>query len=354
MAQRTVALYKGNYIGIETIYTVVDGKQINIPEKLVELRKKSRQDELFCPCGCGANLILVAGDRNLREQHFRIKDGENDKDCHVVTEGRTSVDSKIVLKCWLDDKLKARDIESRVQIQAVDGMARKYEFTLLSKTNSLAINYCHERTNLSDEKLEILEANSKGIRIIHVVDEANRNTYGQYPEHLMKIQKRQGFCLLLSVKGTKYNDAKLKAVYYAKDLSGVWNEIEVSDRFIADYAIKDGDIILDGRKISDIVTRSREQFNAKLQAENKRRIEAERRRKEEIERAKRSEQARKAKLEKIRQWQKEEREKAQKAEYERIQSEKKRLEEEKKKREEDFIRSIQNGFLQQDVPWVYL
>lgn len=34
MAQRTVALYKERYIGIETIYTVVNGQQINIPEKL--------------------------------------------------------------------------------------------------------------------------------------------------------------------------------------------------------------------------------------------------------------------------------------------------------------------------------
>ena len=40
MAKRTVALYKDKYIGIETIYTVIDGKQINIPEKLRELRDK--------------------------------------------------------------------------------------------------------------------------------------------------------------------------------------------------------------------------------------------------------------------------------------------------------------------------
>ena len=31
MAQRTVALCNGEYIGIESIYTVVNGKQINIP-----------------------------------------------------------------------------------------------------------------------------------------------------------------------------------------------------------------------------------------------------------------------------------------------------------------------------------
>ena len=70
MAQRIVALCDGKFIGIESIYTVIDGKQINIPDKLEQLRAKSRNNELFCPCGCGANLVLVAGERNLREQHL--------------------------------------------------------------------------------------------------------------------------------------------------------------------------------------------------------------------------------------------------------------------------------------------
>lgn len=41
MAQRTVALCNGKYIGIETIYTVINGRQINIPEKLKELSEYS-------------------------------------------------------------------------------------------------------------------------------------------------------------------------------------------------------------------------------------------------------------------------------------------------------------------------
>ena len=57
MAQRTVALCDGKFIGIESIYTVIDGKQINIPDKLEQLRAKSRNNELFCPCGCGANPV---------------------------------------------------------------------------------------------------------------------------------------------------------------------------------------------------------------------------------------------------------------------------------------------------------
>ena len=134
MVKRTQCLYKDTIIGIETIYTVINGKQINIPDKLNDLRMKSRNNELFCPCGCGANLILVAGEHNLREQHFRIKDKDDEKtlDCRYIAEGETSINSKVILKCWLDDKLKAQDIDSRVQISDVDDTNRKYEFTFLS------------------------------------------------------------------------------------------------------------------------------------------------------------------------------------------------------------------------------
>lgn len=41
MAQRIVALCDGKFIGIESIYTVIDGKQINIPDKLEQLRAKA-------------------------------------------------------------------------------------------------------------------------------------------------------------------------------------------------------------------------------------------------------------------------------------------------------------------------
>ena len=76
MARRSVCLYDGKLLGIESIYTLSNGKQINIPKKTEEVRKLGREKKLFCPCGCGNNLTLVAGDRNLREQHFRMKKGK--------------------------------------------------------------------------------------------------------------------------------------------------------------------------------------------------------------------------------------------------------------------------------------
>lgn len=200
MAQRTVALCNGKYIGIETIYTVINGWQINIPEKLKELRAQSQRNELFCPCGCGTNLILVAGDKNLREQHFREKPGTGTYECNMPTEGKTSVDSKIVLKCWLDDKLESNDIESRVPIDTVEDTKREPEFTFLSMENKFAIRYWRTRANVLDDKLDVLAGNLSGIKVVYIVGESNGGTDGQYPEALMKLQDRQNFCLLLSIQ----------------------------------------------------------------------------------------------------------------------------------------------------------
>ena len=96
MAQRTVCLYNDKYIGIESIYSIKNGQKINIEGKIETLRKLGRDNQLFCPCGCGSNLILVAGDRNLREQHFRIKNGMENSRCTAVSEHRLGIESKIL------------------------------------------------------------------------------------------------------------------------------------------------------------------------------------------------------------------------------------------------------------------
>lgn len=259
MAQRTVAVCNGEYIGIESIYTVVNGKQINIPHELIDLREKSRNNKLFCPCGCGANLILVAGDKNLREQHFRIKDGTSKSNCTFKTEGKESVESKIVLKCWLDDKLQTNDIETRIPIYAVENNKRKYEFSFLSKEKKIALSYCHDRRNLSDEKFDILDSNSQNIHLIYVVDIMNENRNGQYPEGLMKIQNKQGYCLLLLNNKGDYSKAKMRAICYRKDTQGIWYELIIASGLLKNYGIRsDGTITYFEKNIMDLLERDRE------------------------------------------------------------------------------------------------
>lgn len=274
MALRTLCFCDGKFIGIETIYTVIDGKQINIPDKLKELRIKSKNNQLFCPCGCGSNLILVAGDRNLKEQHFRLKNGKSHQKCRFVLESRQSIDSKIVLKCWLDDKLKGEYIESRVPIRDMGDGSCKHEFTFLSRDRKIALSYCHERANLSDEKLDILENNSRGIEIVYIVDSCNSGTRGQYPERLMKIQDRQGYCLYLSTEGVNYFKAELEATVYLQNIDGVWQEISLAHGLISDYEIDDkGKLSYKNERILDLIEKAKMNHLKQIEYEKARRVE---------------------------------------------------------------------------------
>ena len=272
MVQRSVCLCDGKYIGIESIFTVIDGKQINIPDKLSALRTRSRKGELFCPCGCGANLILVAGDRNLRAQHFRLKDSARQHECTAETERPHSIYSKIVLKCWLDEKLNVPDVETRVPICLVGDTARKYEFSFVSRTSKLAVSYSCNRANLSDEKMEILRANSSGIRLIYIVDALNSCGNGQYPEALMKVQERQGYCLLLDVEEMEYSTAKLSAVFYAQDCTGLWREIEFAAGALREFSISEyGRLLYQHAPLAALCEWKKSEFEREVQQEKIRR-----------------------------------------------------------------------------------
>ena len=272
MVQRSVCLCDGKYIGIESIFTVIDGKQINIPDKLSALRTRSRKGELFCPCGCGANLILVAGDRNLRAQHFRLKDSARQHECTAETERPHSIYSKIVLKCWLDEKLNVPDVETRVPICLVGDTARKYEFSFVSRTSKLAVSYSCNRANLSDEKMEILRANSSGIRLIYIVDALNSCGNGQYPEALMKVQERQGYCLLLDVEEMEYSTAKLSAVFYAQDCTGLWREIEFAADALHEFSIREyGRLLYQNAPLAALCEWKKSEFEREVQQEKIRR-----------------------------------------------------------------------------------
>ena len=272
MVQRSVCLCDGKYIGIESIFTVIDGKQINIPDKLSALRTRSRKGELFCPCGCGANLILVAGDRNLRAQHFRLKDSARQHECTAETERPHSIYSKIVLKCWLDEKLNVSDVETRVPICLVGDTARKYEFSFVSRTSKLAVSYSCNRANLSDEKMEILRANSSGIRLIYIVDALNSCGNGQYPEALMKVQERQGYCLLLDVEEMEYSTAKLSAVFYAQDCTGLWREIGFAAGALREFSISEyGRLLYQNAPLAALCEWKKSEFEREVQQEKIRR-----------------------------------------------------------------------------------
>lgn len=283
MIQRAVCLCDGKYIGIESIYTVINGKQINIPEKLETLRAKSRNGELFCPCGCGTNLILIAGDRNLRAQHFRLKTGSGRYECTAETEGIISIYSRIVLKCWLDEKLASGDVETRVPICQLGDSKRRYEFSFLSRTRKIAVSYTANRANLSDEKFDILRTNSSGIQLLYFTDAANTGTHGQYPEYLQKIQKRKGYCLLLDVNSPSYEQARLYAVFYAQDCDGLWQEIRFAAGLLADFGITEGgQLLYKNVPLPVLLSEKKDAFSEQLKREQARREAARRQYEEQL------------------------------------------------------------------------
>lgn len=325
MAQRTVAICDGKYIGIESIYTVIHGQQINIPDKLKELREKSQRNQLFCPCGCGTNLILVAGDKNLREQHFREKKGTGKYECTMTTEGKISIDSKIVLKCWLDDKLKADDMKSRVPIDMLEDTKRKPEFTFLSREKKIALRYWRTRANIIDDRLDVLNGNLSGIKVIYVVDCSNGGAEGQYPEALMKIQDKQGFCLLLKIKEADYREAVLSAVFYEKNLDGLWEEIVFASGKLNEVNIIENSLWFDGKTVEQLLFIAREKFSAEQNSEKVRRLEEERLQAEYIKQIREEKERRE------------------------IQCQRKEAEKELQlKKEEDFIRNMESYFAQQE------
>ena len=297
MIQRSECMYKGDIIGIESIYTVVNGKQINIPEKVESLREKGRKGLLTCPCGCGTKLIVVAGDKNLREQHFRVKDGSSWSECTLKQEGQNSIDSKIVIKCWLADKVD-QNIETRVPLSKIAVTDRKYEVSHYVRSKKLAINYTNMRANIEENKIEVLN-DIFGKSVIHIVDIDNLETFGQYPEYMAKIQKHQKYCLFLRIDGRDYDKAELTASFYAKDLDGLFRRIEMCKGMLKDYGFSEGnDLMYHDQMLSEIYETKKNAFIQEQENERNRRIEEEKRlqeeRKRRIEESKRREEEYKA------------------------------------------------------------
>lgn len=283
MVTRSTCLYNGEIIGIETVYTVVEGKQINIPDKVESLRKKGRDGLLSCPCGCGQKLILVAGDRNLREQHFRIKDGSSWSNCTLKQEGENSVDSKIIIKCWLNDKV-SNDVETRVQISNIVETDRQYELTHLVRNNKLAINYTNERVNVEDEKLSLLDLYMKDYSIYYIVDIDNYENNNQYPEFMIKIQNKQKYCLFLQIEGRDYSKAKLISAFYGKDINGLYKIIELTNDYLNKYSFIDNQIVYEGKRLIDLFENSNELFKKELEEEKQIKIKQAKIREEEYKR----------------------------------------------------------------------
>ena len=289
MAQRSVCLCHGKYIGIETIYTIENGKKINIEGKVEELRELGRNNQLFCPCGCGANLILVAGDRNLREQHFRIKSGTEKRSCTAIDEHRLGVESKILLKLWLDDNFPDSNIESRVTLSNLADDASKHELSFYNFSNNVGLCYWYNRANITSEKVDLIENVENISKVIYVADIQNMSENYQYPEYMKKIQNKQGYVLYLDIEDVEteeycYEQAQLYVHLIVKDeIDKTWHEVHVVSDKLSEFKIDEsGNLYHQSVSVEELVNQSKVQFYVKSEKarEERKRLEIEARERE--------------------------------------------------------------------------
>ncbi len=258
-------LVDGEYHSIDEIYDVIDGKQINIPEQLEKYRTLTKKGKLLCDCGCGAKLMIVAGPREDRAQHFRAFPHQEDKlkGCKAKEETEETYLSRIYLNDWLMQiwDLQKDDIRHNVALSTVSEEKRGYRFTHYINKKNFGICYAHLDRNLDSEKIDSM-FNEQDKKVLCIVDYFNGYNEGQYPEYLMRVQKRQNFCVLLDVFNTKdYKDARIKIVNYQKNIDGIWEEILMRDGNLLDFSLDDkGELLFRQELISEIVSKSIAEF----------------------------------------------------------------------------------------------
>ncbi|MDO4719946.1 MAG: topoisomerase DNA-binding C4 zinc finger domain-containing protein [Peptostreptococcaceae bacterium] len=220
----------------------------------------------------------------------------------------------------------------------------------------MALRYWRTRANIADDKLEILTGNLSGIEIFYIVDSSNRGTGGQYPEALMKLQEKQGYCLLLEIIETDYLKAAISAVFYEKDLDGFWKEIEFATDKLSKVDIVDNQLFFDGVSVEHLLAVVKEKFVNERNEERERRIQEERLREERYKQMLAEQERKRQEMEHQREekekrfWkQKEEAERQRKEFEEKRRMGAERLQEEKRQREEDFKRNMESNFDQQEA-----
>lgn len=260
---RSYCLYKGKYLDIADMYEVIDGKQINIPEKLDYYRKLSKNKELTCPCGCGEVVVLVAG--AVRRQHFRLLKNFENTNCEYQEESELSFKSKIILKCWLSKKLPEteNEVRYRVPINELTDNNRKYEISIYSPDYNFGIVYNRLLSNIVDAKIK-LQKEYLETKILYVTPWVNEYNDDQYPEHMMKIQKRQEYCFYLDMEPeTLYEEVNAKVCVYMKDYKGLWKSVPVCEGMLDQYGItRDGEIIFEGKRVIDLLEDAKENYQS--------------------------------------------------------------------------------------------
>lgn len=232
----------------------------------------------------------------------------------------------------------------------------RMEFTFLSRSKKLAIRYWRTRANIVDNKLDVLTGNLSGIDVIYIVDSSNGGSDGQYPEALMRLQDKQGYCLLLHIEDSDYTKAELSAIFYEKDIDGLWTENEFASDRLARVDLIENQMFFNGTSIKDLLENAKKQFADKQIVEKERRLQEEQLREERYKKLLEEQEKKRQELErqreeneKLLQKQREEAENRRRELEEKRRLEEEKREQEKRQREEDFQRNKESNFAQQET-----
>ena len=86
------------------------------------------------------------------------------------------------------------------------------------------------------------------------------------------MQERQGYCLLLDVEEMEYSTAKLSAVFYAQDCTGLWREIEFAAGALREFSISEyGRLLYQNAPLAALCEWKKSEFEREVQQEKIRR-----------------------------------------------------------------------------------
>lgn len=278
MSRKSICIYDDNYIGVEKIYTLCEGRPIYIEGEVERVRELGRQKKLFCHCGCGANVMLVAGKAMKRAPHFRVWCGTNVEGCSAIDESDNSIWSKVILKLWMEEKLNTKNIDRKVALNRIASFDRKFEFTFYDFDNQVGLCYWNKSNNITSDKVCAVE-NCEAIRkVVYITDISNAGTDGQYQEFINKIQSVQGYNLFLNLdtcdmQNVLYEKATLDVRVFVKTYIGFWKELRVLSDSLSTYSFSpEMELLHNGKSIRDMVAQEIEMFKKKNaeQEENER------------------------------------------------------------------------------------
>lgn len=235
-----------------------------------EVRRASREHRLFCTCGCGGNLQLVAGDKSTTTHRFfrNYMDSANANCCY--DESPLTQKSKILLRTWLNQTLQ-RDLQNDIPIAEINKGNRRYELTYYAQAYDFGLVYANEAKNIPFEKIQELDE-YREMHILYLSDIHNLLQSGQLPVHQIDMQDKQGFCLFLKIADPEkeeylLSDATLVCTYYIREYldHGIWISLPVLEDSITAFSISpQGALCYKGRSVDAFRDTAKEEYIAQL------------------------------------------------------------------------------------------